>query len=207
MDAWILSRLARTARVCERAFLTRELPLATHALHHFWLHSLCDVYVVSGAGAGVAPADLLLVPGIGSLAERSQLGSDCPLGRDRETPSQGVLVLLFPGTGLLTLPACQLGRGGGGETSRRQSDRAGQEAMERLPQPLITESGPGQAGSWGWTGGSVVVFTPGLSRFTCVTSGRDAGWPVPRPQSAVSVGAAAQVALQLRAAWDPASVS
>ncbi|XP_036212389.1 valine--tRNA ligase, mitochondrial isoform X7 [Myotis myotis] len=45
MDAWILSRLARTARECERGFLTRELPLATHALHHFWLHSLCDVYV------------------------------------------------------------------------------------------------------------------------------------------------------------------
>lgn len=50
MDAWILSRLARTARECERGFLTRELPLATHALHHFWLHSLCDVYLVSGAG-------------------------------------------------------------------------------------------------------------------------------------------------------------
>ncbi|XP_023604357.1 valine--tRNA ligase, mitochondrial isoform X14 [Myotis lucifugus] len=45
MDAWILSRLARTARECERGFLTRELPLATHALHHFWLHSLCDVYL------------------------------------------------------------------------------------------------------------------------------------------------------------------
>lgn len=48
MDAWILSRLAHTARECERGFLTRELPLATHALHHFWLHSLCDVYLVRG---------------------------------------------------------------------------------------------------------------------------------------------------------------
>lgn len=45
MDAWILSRLARTTQECERGFLTRELPLATHALHHFWLHSLCDVYL------------------------------------------------------------------------------------------------------------------------------------------------------------------
>ncbi|XP_004598845.2 valine--tRNA ligase, mitochondrial [Ochotona princeps] len=45
MDAWILSRLARTAQECERSFLTRELSLATHALHHFWLHNLCDVYL------------------------------------------------------------------------------------------------------------------------------------------------------------------
>lgn len=47
MDAWILSRLARTAQECERSFLTQELSLATHALHHFWLHNLCDVYLVS----------------------------------------------------------------------------------------------------------------------------------------------------------------
>ncbi|XP_057349668.1 valine--tRNA ligase, mitochondrial isoform X3 [Manis pentadactyla] len=45
MDAWILSRLASTARECERGFLARELPLVTHTLHHFWLHSLCDVYL------------------------------------------------------------------------------------------------------------------------------------------------------------------
>ncbi|XP_062952883.1 valine--tRNA ligase, mitochondrial isoform X2 [Cynocephalus volans] len=45
MDAWILSRLALAAWECERGFLTRELSLVTHALHHFWLHSLCDVYL------------------------------------------------------------------------------------------------------------------------------------------------------------------
>nr|KAF6509000.1 valyl-tRNA synthetase 2, mitochondrial [Rousettus aegyptiacus] len=45
MDAWILSRLARTAHECERGFLTRELSLVAHALHHFWLHNLCDVYL------------------------------------------------------------------------------------------------------------------------------------------------------------------
>lgn len=82
MDSWILSRLAHTTRECERGFLTRELPLATHALRHFWLHSLCDVYLVSGAGAGAGagmhciPAALLLIPwGLGSLAESSQQGS------------------------------------------------------------------------------------------------------------------------------------
>ena len=47
MDAWILSCLACTAQDCERGFLTRELSLVTHALHHFWLHNLCDVYLVS----------------------------------------------------------------------------------------------------------------------------------------------------------------
>nr|XP_035976328.1 valine--tRNA ligase, mitochondrial isoform X1 [Halichoerus grypus] len=45
MDAWILSRLAHTARECERGFLAQELSLITHALRHFWLHSLCDVYL------------------------------------------------------------------------------------------------------------------------------------------------------------------
>ncbi|XP_070371445.1 valine--tRNA ligase, mitochondrial isoform X2 [Equus asinus] len=45
VDAWILSCLARTARECERGFLTQELSLVTHALHHFWLHNLCDVYL------------------------------------------------------------------------------------------------------------------------------------------------------------------
>lgn len=51
MDAWILSCLARTAQDCERGFLTCELSLVTHALHHFWLHNLCDVYLVSEGGA------------------------------------------------------------------------------------------------------------------------------------------------------------
>lgn len=55
MDAWVLSRLARTAHECERGFLTRELPLVAHALHHFWLHSLCDVYLVSMAVPSSSP--------------------------------------------------------------------------------------------------------------------------------------------------------
>ncbi|XP_063095318.1 general transcription factor IIH subunit 4 isoform X4 [Cavia porcellus] len=45
MDAWILSCLARATGECERGFLTRELTLVTHTLHHFWLHNLCDVYL------------------------------------------------------------------------------------------------------------------------------------------------------------------
>lgn len=45
MDAWMLSRLALAAQECERGFLTRELSLVTHTLHHFWLHDLCDVYL------------------------------------------------------------------------------------------------------------------------------------------------------------------
>lgn len=48
MDAWILSRLAFAANECERGFLSRELSLVTHTLYHFWLHNLCDIYLVSG---------------------------------------------------------------------------------------------------------------------------------------------------------------
>lgn len=51
MDAWILSRLAHTTQECERGFLDRELSLITHTLHHFWLHNLCDVYLVSKLGS------------------------------------------------------------------------------------------------------------------------------------------------------------
>uniref|UniRef100_A0A5F8HCD5 Valine--tRNA ligase, mitochondrial n=1 Tax=Monodelphis domestica TaxID=13616 RepID=A0A5F8HCD5_MONDO len=47
MDAWILSCLTLTIRECERGFLAQELSLITHALHHFWLHKLCDVYLES----------------------------------------------------------------------------------------------------------------------------------------------------------------
>ncbi|XP_033622255.1 valine--tRNA ligase, mitochondrial isoform X2 [Fukomys damarensis] len=45
VDAWILSCLALAAQECERGFLTQELSLVTHTLHHFWLHNLCDVYL------------------------------------------------------------------------------------------------------------------------------------------------------------------
>lgn len=67
MDAWILSCLARTAQDCERGFLTRELSLVTHALHHFWLHNLCDVYLVSETGQ--SPCSPASCP----LAESSEL--------------------------------------------------------------------------------------------------------------------------------------
>lgn len=55
MDAWVLSCLALAARECERGFLSRELSLVTHSLHHFWLHNLCDVYLV-GVGRGLVAA-------------------------------------------------------------------------------------------------------------------------------------------------------
>lgn len=49
MDAWILSCLACAAQDCERGFLSQGLPLVTHTLYHFWLHRLCDVYLVRAA--------------------------------------------------------------------------------------------------------------------------------------------------------------
>ena len=128
MDTWILSRLAHTTRECERGFLTQELPLATHALRHFWLHSLCDVYLVSGAGAAVRciPADLLLIPwGLGSLAAHSARFPIVPSVRAGRWMSQGVPVPFFPATGLATVPACHLGRE---EDAGRLLEKQGQEA-------------------------------------------------------------------------------
>lgn len=79
MDAWILSRLAHTAHKCEQGFLTRELSLVAHALHHFWLHNLCDVYLVSEAGAKsgitVLQTCSLSLSRLGSLVESSELAS------------------------------------------------------------------------------------------------------------------------------------
>ncbi|XP_074470390.1 valine--tRNA ligase, mitochondrial [Sebastes fasciatus] len=45
MERWICSRLYSTVVQCERAFEAYELHTVTSALHSFWLHSLCDVYM------------------------------------------------------------------------------------------------------------------------------------------------------------------
>lgn len=45
MDRWVCSRLYSTVVQCEQAFQSYELHAVTSALHSFWLHSLCDVYL------------------------------------------------------------------------------------------------------------------------------------------------------------------
>uniref|UniRef100_A0A672MV34 valine--tRNA ligase n=1 Tax=Sinocyclocheilus grahami TaxID=75366 RepID=A0A672MV34_SINGR len=47
MDRWICWRLHSTVQQCERGFESYELHTVTSALHSFWLHGLCDVYLVS----------------------------------------------------------------------------------------------------------------------------------------------------------------
>lgn len=76
MDAWILSRLAFAASECEKGFLSRELSLVTHSLYHFWLHNLCDVYLVSGR------AQLELSGGGGGGGPELCGYSQCPLVRE-----------------------------------------------------------------------------------------------------------------------------
>ena len=46
LDQWICSRLYSTVLQCEQAFPSAELHLVTSGLRSFWLHSLCDVYLV-----------------------------------------------------------------------------------------------------------------------------------------------------------------
>lgn len=46
MDQWICSRLYSTVLQCEQAFEAYELHTVTWALYSFWVHSLCDIYVV-----------------------------------------------------------------------------------------------------------------------------------------------------------------
>ncbi|KAG9279630.1 valine-tRNA ligase, mitochondrial [Astyanax mexicanus] len=45
IDKWICSRLYSAVEQCERGFASYELHTVTSALHSFWLHSLCDVYL------------------------------------------------------------------------------------------------------------------------------------------------------------------
>ncbi|KAL6457516.1 hypothetical protein MHYP_G00344790 [Metynnis hypsauchen] len=45
IDKWICSCLYSTVEQCERGFESYELHTVTSALHSFWLHSLCDVYL------------------------------------------------------------------------------------------------------------------------------------------------------------------
>lgn len=46
MDRWICSRLYSTVVQCEQAFEAYELHIVTSDLYSFWVHSLCDVYMV-----------------------------------------------------------------------------------------------------------------------------------------------------------------
>ncbi|XP_061110480.1 valine--tRNA ligase, mitochondrial isoform X2 [Conger conger] len=45
IDRWICSRLRGTVLQCERGFQSCDLQAVTSALHSFWLHGLCDVYL------------------------------------------------------------------------------------------------------------------------------------------------------------------
>ncbi|NXH71054.1 SYVM protein, partial [Hydrobates tethys] len=50
MDRWVLSRLAQAVGECGRRMEALEVHGAVAAVHHFWLRSFCDVYLVSGPG-------------------------------------------------------------------------------------------------------------------------------------------------------------
>lgn len=52
MDRWVCSRLYSTLLQCEENLPALELHLVTSSLRSFWLHSLCDVYLVSPGRPG-----------------------------------------------------------------------------------------------------------------------------------------------------------
>ncbi|MGH0154450.1 UNVERIFIED_CONTAM: hypothetical protein FKN15_027064, partial [Acipenser sinensis] len=47
VDRWVLSRLHHAAVECERGFEHYDFHAVTVAVHSFWLHSFCDVYLES----------------------------------------------------------------------------------------------------------------------------------------------------------------
>jgi len=46
VERWLCSRLYSTVLQCERGLEAYELSSVTAAIHSFWVHSLCDVYLV-----------------------------------------------------------------------------------------------------------------------------------------------------------------
>uniref|UniRef100_A0A8B9MJD9 Valine--tRNA ligase, mitochondrial n=1 Tax=Accipiter nisus TaxID=211598 RepID=A0A8B9MJD9_9AVES len=48
MDRWVLSRLVQAVAECGRRMEALEVHGAIAAVHHFWLRSFCDVYLVGG---------------------------------------------------------------------------------------------------------------------------------------------------------------
>ncbi|NWW55346.1 SYVM protein, partial [Pedionomus torquatus] len=48
MDRWVLSRLVQAVGECQRRMEAMEVHGAMAAVHHFWLRSFCDVYLVGG---------------------------------------------------------------------------------------------------------------------------------------------------------------
>ncbi|XP_038822384.1 valine--tRNA ligase, mitochondrial isoform X1 [Salvelinus namaycush] len=80
MDQWVCSRLYSTVLQCEQGFERYELHSVTAALHSFWLHSLCDIYLEcikpvlsqdSGAG-GLGQIDTVHT-GRGSQREKQEV--------------------------------------------------------------------------------------------------------------------------------------
>ncbi|NXS73381.1 SYVM protein, partial [Pandion haliaetus] len=49
MDRWVLSRLVQVVGECGRRMEALEVHGAIAAVHHFWLRSFCDVYLVGGS--------------------------------------------------------------------------------------------------------------------------------------------------------------
>uniref|UniRef100_A0A8C9U3V5 Valine--tRNA ligase, mitochondrial n=1 Tax=Scleropages formosus TaxID=113540 RepID=A0A8C9U3V5_SCLFO len=47
VDRWLCSRMYSTVQQCERGFENYDLLSVTSALYSFWVHNLCDVYLVS----------------------------------------------------------------------------------------------------------------------------------------------------------------
>ncbi|XP_069054704.1 valine--tRNA ligase, mitochondrial isoform X2 [Lepisosteus oculatus] len=45
IDRWVCGRLHTTAQQCDRGFQGFDLHAVTAAVHSYWLHSLCDVYL------------------------------------------------------------------------------------------------------------------------------------------------------------------
>jgi isoleucyl-tRNA synthetase len=72
MDRWVCSRLHSTVLQCERGFEARELSAVTAAIHSFWVHSLCDVYMVRQL----------------AVSRRSQCASSCPTAPCGSEPLQ-----------------------------------------------------------------------------------------------------------------------
>ena len=47
MDHWILCKLSDATETCNTGFEEYDFPAVTGAIYKFWVHHLCDFYLVS----------------------------------------------------------------------------------------------------------------------------------------------------------------
>ncbi|KAL3093706.1 hypothetical protein niasHS_006268 [Heterodera schachtii] len=134
-DRWLLSRLSHCVSECDVGFRTYNFRQLTSAIHHFWIHEFCDIYLESVKSLFVV--NNANKKGTDAIAEeRSQNGTDEVTTQKAVTTARHVLHLAVDSALRLLAPimpfiAEELWQ----RLPARQSERAESVCVAHYPQP------------------------------------------------------------------------